>query len=50
MTAGAAATGMRALLLARAGAWLAPRRKRAVTVALLAGGVLGAGRVGPAVT
>jgi len=48
MTAGAAATGTRAWLAAHAGPWLTPRRKRAITGALIAAGVLAAGIVGPA--
>jgi phage tail sheath protein FI len=47
MTAGAAATGLRAWVVARAGAWLTPGRKRAITGALVVGGVLAAGVVGP---
>lgn len=47
MTAGAAATGLRAWLVARAGHWLTPGRKRAMTSALIVAGVLGAGLVGP---
>lgn len=47
MTAGAAATGVRAWLVVHAGAWLTPRRKRALTGALMVGGVLAAGVVGP---
>ena len=43
MTAGAAATGARAWLATR----LTPRAKRAVTGALVVGGVLAAGIVGP---
>lgn len=50
MSAGAAATGMRAWLVARAPRWLTPRRRRALTGALLAGGVIAAGAIGPAVT
>jgi len=38
-----AATGFRSWLVARAGLWLTPSRKRAVTVALMALGVLGSG-------
>jgi hypothetical protein len=48
MTAGAAATGMRAWLAAHAGHRLTARRKRALTVVLIVAGVLGAGVVGPA--
>lgn len=47
MTAGVAVTGSRAWIVARAGAWLTPARKRALTGVLLVGGVLGAGIVGP---
>jgi hypothetical protein len=47
MTAGAAATGSRAWLVAHAGRWLTPGRKRAVTGALIAAGVIGAGIIGP---
>jgi hypothetical protein len=47
MTAGAVATGTRSWLVARAGQWLTPRRKRAVTALLIAAGVLGAGLAGP---
>jgi hypothetical protein len=47
MTAGAAATGSRAWLAAHAGRWLTPGRKRAVTGALIAAGVIGAGIIGP---
>jgi hypothetical protein len=48
MAAGAAATGIRAWLAAHAGRWLTPRRKRAITGALIVAGVLAAGVVGPA--
>jgi hypothetical protein len=47
MTAGAAATGARAWIAARAGSWLTAGRKRAITGVLIATGVLGAGLVGP---
>lgn len=47
MTAGAAATGVRGVLVARTGAWLTPRRKVWMTRALIAAGVLAAGLVGP---
>ena len=47
MTAGAAATGVRAWLAVHAGAWLTPGRKRALTGVLIAAGVLGSGVVGP---
>ncbi len=45
MTAGAAATGMRAWLVARSPSWLTARRRRAVTGVLLGAGVLAAGLV-----
>ena len=47
MTAGVAATGARAWFGARFGHLLTPRRKRAVTAVLIAGGVLAAGAIGP---
>ena len=47
MTAGAAATGARAWIFSRAGAWLTPRRKVLLTRALLAAAVLAAGLIGP---
>ncbi len=47
MTAGVAVTGSRAWLVARAGAWLTPGRKRALTGVLMVGGVVAAGVVGP---
>jgi hypothetical protein len=47
MTAGAAATGVRAWIAARAGHWLTPGRKRAMTGVLLTAAVVGAGLVGP---
>jgi hypothetical protein len=43
MTAGAAATGVRARLAARSPRWLTPPRLRAITVALIASGVIAAG-------
>jgi hypothetical protein len=43
MTAGAAATGVRAWLFARAGTWLTPRRRTLVTRILIVLGVLAAG-------
>jgi hypothetical protein len=47
MTAGAAATGVRAWLFARAGTWMTPRRRTLVTRILIALGVLAAGLIGP---
>lgn len=47
MTAGAAATGMRAWIVAHAGSRLTPRRKRGITAVLVTAGVLAAGVVGP---
>lgn len=47
MTAATGATGMRAWLVARAPGWLTSRRKRLLTRALLAAGVLACGLVGP---
>lgn len=47
MTAGAAATGVRAWLVVHAGPWLTPGRKRALTGVLITAGVLSAGVVGP---
>jgi hypothetical protein len=47
MTAGAAATGLRAWLAVHAGPWLTPGRKRTLTGVLLVAGVLGSGLVGP---
>jgi hypothetical protein len=47
MTAGVAATGARVWIGARWGHLLTPRRKRAFTAVLIAGGVLAAGTVGP---
>jgi hypothetical protein len=43
LTAGAAATGLRAYVVARLG----PRTRRALTALLITGGVLAAGLVGP---
>jgi hypothetical protein len=48
LVAGSAATGVRAVVVARAGAWLTPPRRRRLTAALLTAGVLAAGLVGPA--
>jgi hypothetical protein len=47
MAAGAAATGTRAWLVAHAGRWLTPGRRRALTGVLIVAGVLGAGVIGP---
>jgi hypothetical protein len=47
MTAGATATGLRGWIVARAGPWLTPRRKAWMTRALIAGGVVAAGLIGP---
>jgi hypothetical protein len=47
MTAGAAATGLRAWLGARFGHLLTPARKRAMTGVLIGAGVLLAGAIGP---
>ena len=41
------ATGARAWLAARAPSWLTPRRKKAFTAVLIAGGVITAGLIGP---
>lgn len=43
MTAGAAATGVRAWLGTRSPAWMTPRRLKAITAAVLLAGVLAAG-------
>jgi hypothetical protein len=40
-TALTGAVGMRAWIAAKGGAWLTPRRLRALTIALLAAGVVG---------
>lgn len=45
MTAGTAATGLRAWLALRAPSWLTQARMRAATVITLGGGVLAAGAV-----
>ena len=50
MTAGAAATGLRSWFVVRFAGALSPRRKRALTCALLAAGVLAAGLIGPSAT
>jgi hypothetical protein len=47
MTAAAGATGARAWLMMRFGHLLTPRRKRALSVSLVAAGVLAAGVIGP---
>ena len=47
VAAGAAASGSRVWIVARAGEWLTPARRRAVTALLIAAGVLGAGAIGP---
>ena len=47
MSAGAAATGLRAWLVARAPGWMTPTRRRRLTGALLVGGVLAAGVIAP---
>lgn len=48
MAVGASATGVRAWLVVRFGHLMTPTRKRTITGALLVGGVLAAGMVGPA--
>jgi hypothetical protein len=47
MAAGAAATGLRGWVVARAGGWLTPRRRTWLTRVLIGGGVLAAGLIGP---
>ena len=47
MSAGAAATGLRAWLVARAPDWLTPARRRRLTGTFVVGGVLVAGVIGP---
>lgn len=47
MAVGAAASGSRVWFIARAGSWLTPRRKRAVTAGLIGLSLVGAGLVGP---
>jgi hypothetical protein len=47
MSAGAGATGTRAWLVARFGHLMTPARKGALTVALIVGGVLAGGVIGP---
>jgi hypothetical protein len=46
MTAGTAATGLRAWLMARDPRWLTPRRKRGLSAALVTAAVLAAGVIG----
>jgi hypothetical protein len=46
MTAGTAATGLRAWVVARRPGWLTPRRKHRLSVALIVGAVIAAGAVG----
>jgi len=46
-TAAAGASGLRAWMAAKAGPWLTPRRRKALTGALIAGGVLAGGLIGP---
>jgi len=48
MAAGAAGTGARAWLAVHAAHLLTPRRKRAMTVVLVVGGVVAAGAISPA--
>ena len=50
MAAGATATGLRAWMVARAGAWLTPRRKVILSRTLVASAVLAAGLIGPSAT
>jgi hypothetical protein len=50
MTAGAAATGARAWIVAHGGAWLTPRRKTLLTRTLIAAGIVAAGVIGPSVS
>jgi hypothetical protein len=47
MTAGASATGARAWLVLRFGHVMTPRRKKALTVVLVVGGVLAGALIGP---
>jgi hypothetical protein len=47
MTAGATATGARAWLVVRFGHLLTPRRRKAISAAVIVGGVMSAGLVGP---
>ena len=50
MTAGATATGLRAWIVCRGGAWLTPRRKAILSRSLVAAAVLAAGVIGPSAT
>jgi hypothetical protein len=50
MTAGAAATGMRAWIVCHAGAWLTPGRKTLLSRTLMTAAVLAAGLIGPSAT
>jgi hypothetical protein len=47
MSAGAAATGMRAWLVARSPRWLTPRRRKVLTGVLIAAGLIAASAIGP---
>ena len=47
VTAGSAATGLRAWFVLRAGDWLTPRRKTLMTRALILGGLIAASLIGP---
>ena len=47
MTAAAGATGARALLVSRLGHLMTPRRKRLLSGALVAAGVIASGIIGP---
>jgi len=47
MSAGAAATGVRAWVVVRFGHLMTPGRKRAMTWLLISGGVVAAGAFGP---
>jgi hypothetical protein len=47
MAAGATATGTRTWLVGRFGHLLTPRRRKAISAALIVGAVLSAGLVGP---
>jgi hypothetical protein len=48
MTAAAGATGVRAWLAMRFGHLMTPRRKKAMSAALIIGGVIASGLIGPA--